>query len=286
MKRKLRFVIMIATAIAIAGSAAAADDEQDSFGQKVKHFFNGLNPFPAKKRKKPAKETPTPSPSPTASASPEQGDTGLSESSATAAPKPSAAATQTPAPNATISTDQVLDYDNNLPEVRKVIDTAIGLTTSNLDYRYGSADPANGGMDCSGFIYYVLTKCGVPNVPRDAREQYIWVRKAGNFQAVLAQSDDTFELNALQPGDLLFWGETNSVNREPAITQTMIYVGRDKGTNQRIMVGASDGRTYKDQPRRGVSVVDFKVPRTEAAQENQAGPTFVGYGRVPGLSDR
>ena len=278
-------MVTLAAAIAIASSATAADDEE-TFGQKVKHFFGNMFPPSNKKHKKSTKGTPTPSPSPRPFASPGQIQAAGSESGATVTPSPSVITAQTPAPDATISTDEIVDYDNNLPEVRKIIDTAIGLTTSKLDYRYGSADPASGGMDCSGFIYYVLTKCGVSGVPRDAREQYIWVRKAGNFQAVLAQSDDTFELNALQPGDLLFWGDTNSVNREPAITQTMIYVGRDKGTNQRIMVGASDGRTYKDAPRRGVSVVDFKVPRVEATQENQASPTFVGYGRIPGLSDR
>ena len=46
---------MLATAIAIAGSAIAADDEE-TFGDKVKHFFGNLLP-PSKKRKKSAKET-------------------------------------------------------------------------------------------------------------------------------------------------------------------------------------------------------------------------------------
>jgi cell wall-associated NlpC family hydrolase len=286
MKRRLRFLAMLVTVIAIAGSAHAADQEQESFGQKVKHFFGNLWPSPGKKRKKSAKETPTPSPSPAASASPESSETATPEPFATATPSPTTIAKQTPASNATISTDEISDYDSNLPEVRKIIDIALGLTTLNLDYRYGSADPTNGGMDCSGFIYYVLTKCGVPDVPRDARDQYVWVRKAGNFQAVLAQSDDTFELNALQPGDLLFWGDTHSTSREPAITETMIYLGREKGTNQRLMAGASDGRTYKDQPRRGVSVVEFKVQRLEAKSDEHSGPTFVGYGRVPGLTER
>ena len=41
-------------------------------------------------------------------------------------------------------------------------DMALELTTRNLDYKYGSADPATGGMDCSGFVYYVLTLKRVP----------------------------------------------------------------------------------------------------------------------------
>jgi cell wall-associated NlpC family hydrolase len=197
--------------------------------------------------------------------------------------KPSPVAKPTSAPNGTISPAEISGYENYSSEVRKIIDLALSLTTMNLGYKYGSADPANGGMDCSGFIYYALSKCGIQEVPRDAREQYIWVRKAGNFQAVLAQRDDTFELDALRPGDLLFWSSTYSVNRDPAITHTMIYLGREKATNRRVMVGASDGRTYKGQSRFGVSVFDFKVSRAKATEDDRPGPVFVGYARIPGL---
>ena len=188
------------------------------------------------------------------------------------------------ASNATISSAEISGYQNCRPEVRKIIDLGLSLTSQNLDYKYGSADPANGGMDCSGFIYYVLSKSGIKDVPRDAREQYVWVRKAGNFQAVLSQRDDTFELDALKPGDLLFWSHTYAVSRDPAITHTMIYLGRDKATNQRIMVGASDGRTYKGESRFGVSVFDFKVSGLGPTSGDQSGPVFVGYGRIPGLA--
>ena len=198
-------------------------------------------------------------------------------------PSPSPVAKPTPAPNATLSSAEIAGYESYPPEVRKMIDLALSLTSQNLDYKYGSADPANGGMDCSGFIYYVLSKSGMSDVPRDAREQYAWVRKAGNFQAVLAHSDDTFELDALKPGDLLFWSGTYSVDRDPPITHTMIYLGREKATNHRIMVGASDGRTYKGQSRFGVSVFDFKVSRAKATEDNRPGPAFVGYARIPGL---
>jgi len=197
--------------------------------------------------------------------------------------KPSPVAKPTSAPNGTISPAEISGYENYSPEVRKIIDLALSLTTMNLGYKYGSADPASGGMDCSGFIYYALSKCGIEEVPRDAREQYVWVRKAGNFQAVLAQRDDTFELDALRPGDLLFWSSTYSVNRDPAITHTMIYLGREKATNRRVMVGASDGRTYKGQSRFGVSVFDFKVSHAKATEDDRPGPVFVGYARIPGL---
>ena len=67
---------------------------------------------------------------------------------------------------------------------------------------------------------------------------------------------DTFELDELKPGDLLFWSGAYGSDRDPDITHTMIYLGREKTTNHRVMVGASDGRTYKGQSRFGVSVFD------------------------------
>jgi len=186
-------------------------------------------------------------------------------------------------PNAAIAANEIAGYETYPPEVRRVIDFALGLTRQNLSYKYGSADPANGGLDASGFVHYVLSRSGIKDVPRDAREQYVWARKAGNFQAVLAHRDDTFELDALQPGDLLFWASGSSVSRDPDISHIMIYLGRDKATNQRIMVGASDGRTYKGQSRFGVSVFDFKVAQFGPRSREGAAPVFVGYARIPGV---
>ena len=77
---------------------------------------------------------------------------------------------------------EIAGYEKYSPEVRKVLDLSLDLTTRNLNYKYGSADPANGGMDCSGFVYYVLRQIGLKDVPRDAREQYVWVRKPENFR--------------------------------------------------------------------------------------------------------
>jgi cell wall-associated NlpC family hydrolase len=199
----------------------------------------------------------------------------------TAAPTPSTSRT---AP-VSIPASEIAGYDKNPPGVRKILDLALSLTTQNLSYKYGSADPGQGGMDCSGFVYYVLKQTGLGEVPRDAREQYVWVRKAGKFQAVLGRSPDTFELDALKPGDLLFWAGTYKVDRDPAITHTMIYLGRNKATHERIMIGASDGRTYKGQSRYGVSVFDFKMAGRHAPLNGEPGPVFVGYASIPGLGE-
>jgi cell wall-associated NlpC family hydrolase len=169
--------------------------------------------------------------------------------------------------------------------VRQILEAGLELTKQNLGYNYGSADPVNGGMDCSGFIYYVLRQNGYPDVPRDSSQQYIWVRKAGNFNAVLSRNEDSFELDDLKPGDLLYWRGTYNIDRDPPITHVMIYLGREKRTKKRVMVGASDGRTYDGKQRFGVSVFDFKLPPPPKTNDAKLSPIFVGYGRIPGLSE-
>jgi cell wall-associated NlpC family hydrolase len=212
--------------------------------------------------------------------------------SATPGETPTASPSASPSPEkkkgavATVSPSEIKGFENYPSEVQKLISTALELTTRNLDYKYGSADPANGGMDCSGFVFYVLTQNGVRDVPRDSSQQYVWLRKAGNFKAVNSRHEDTFELDELVPGDLLFWTGTYSIERDPPITHAMIYLGREKGTNQRIMVGASDGRSYKGESRYGVSVFDFKIPRPGKTDEGRMSPSFIGYGDIPGLHER
>jgi hypothetical protein len=188
-------------------------------------------------------------------------------------------------PNVTLSPDEIAGYDTYSPKVRQIIESGLELTKQNLAYTYGSADPSNGGMDCSGFIYYVLGQNGFPDVPRDSSQQYVWVRKAGNFNAVLSRQEDSFELDALKPGDLLFWRGTYNIDRDPPVTHTMIYLGREKRTKKRVMVGSSDGRTYDGKQRFGVSVFDFKLPPPPISNDAKLSPVFVGYGRIPGLSE-
>ncbi|MEY2492756.1 MAG: peptidoglycan DL-endopeptidase CwlO [Verrucomicrobiota bacterium] len=140
-------------------------------------------------------------------------------------------------------------------------------------------------MDCSGFVYYVLKQNGIGEVPRDSSQQYVWLRRAGKFEPVLSRKEDSFELEDLKPGDLLFWTGTYSIERDPPITHAMIYLGREKKTGARVMVGSSDGRVYQGQSRNGVSVFDFRVERRENGDNSKLRPTFIGYGRIPGLRE-
>ena len=302
----MKWLLILVILFAAVDTAPSA---QESLGTKIKKVFEP-SPTPTRKHRK-KKSTPTPSPEASpkrkkASSSPSPTATPKSKSkrkkaSPTPTPSESPSATETPSaspaetpepargkkdwPNASLSPDQIADYDSDPPKVRQILDAGLALTKENLGYTYGSADPANGGMDCSGFVYYVLKQNGFPDVPRDSSQQYVWVRKGGNFKAVVSRKEDSFELDDLKPGDLLFWRGTYNIDRDPPITHSMIYLGREKRTNKRVMVGSSDGRTYDGKQRWGVSVFDFKMPPPPKSGDAKISPGFVGYGRIPGLSE-
>jgi len=297
--------------VVIASFTISPRAAEESIGEKIKKIFSTPTPTPTPHKKKKSAATkkesaspsPTPrkkrsvSPSPSASATakPKKKSSPTPEPSETPSPtempSPSPSAAATPektkrnAPNATLSPEAIRGFENYPPKVQQLVTSALELTTRNLDYKYGSADPGNGGMDCSGFVYFVLKQNGVADVPRDSSEQYIWLRRAGKFEPVVSQKDDSFEFDNLKPGDLLFWTGTYSIQRDPPITHAMIYLGRERKNGNRVMVGASDGRTYQSQQRFGVSVFDFKMPRADKGEveDGKVHPRFVGYAHIPGL---
>ena len=187
------------------------------------------------------------------------------------------------APNAAIAPEEIMEYKAQPAGVRKLIEFSLDLARQNLTYTFGSADPANGGLDCSGFIYYVLRQHGLTQVPRDSSSLYMWVRKAHGFRAVISRKPDSVEMDELLPGDLLFWIGTYATDHDPPVTHTMLYLGTEKAGGAKIMIGSSDGRSYHGQKRNGVSVFDFTMPRTPTGGDQHA--TFIGYARIPGLRD-
>jgi len=88
-------------------------------------------------------------------------------------------------------------------------------------------------------------------------------------------------MHQLKTDDFLFRTGTYVTDHEPPLTHTMLYLGTEKSTGAKVMVGSSEGRTYHGEKRSGVSVFDFTMPRTPVATGQRA--TFVGYARIPGL---
>ncbi|MCE9519293.1 MAG: C40 family peptidase [Verrucomicrobia bacterium] len=180
----------------------------------------------------------------------------------------------------TLAAEELADFDSYPPALQDLVRQALKLTTKNLRYQYGSADPANGGMDCSGTIYYLLKNNGFKNVPRQSDDICRWVMRDSVLNLTEGKSslkDNAFSL--LRPGCLLFWTGTTdtATNRELPVTHVMLYLGKRKSDAKPIVFGSSDGRSFEDQRRNGVSVFDFQLPLAGGRS------AFYGYGPIPGL---
>jgi cell wall-associated NlpC family hydrolase len=143
------------------------------------------------------------------------------------------------------------------------------------DYIYGSADPGKGGFDCSGAVYYLLRRVGL-KAPRTSAGQFEWLKEKGTLVEVPAgvQSFEDPAFAKLAPGDLLFWSGTYEPTdgRKTKITHVQIYLGREKSDGRRVMIGSTDGRSYRGTARCGFGVFDFKLPKAGSKAR------FVGYG--------
>lgn len=178
---------------------------------------------------------------------------------------------------ASISTNQLIDFNKNPDAVKKTLSFALDLTTKNLHYQYGSADPKVQGMDCSGTVFYILNSQGVSDVPRSSDLQYLWAKAKGHLYAVTSTDFKSPDFNHIKPGDLLFWSGTYPIQRATNVTHVMIYLGKNT-QGEPLMVGASDGRTYKGRSIFGVSVFDFQLP------EQGSKSKFLGYSCIPTIS--
>jgi peptidoglycan DL-endopeptidase CwlO len=174
-----------------------------------------------------------------------------------------------------ITENDLKEFNQSSPEVQQLIREALSLSALKLKYLYGSADPAKGGVDCSGTMNYLLKKVGVDNVPRDSRSLYFWTQDNGLLHPVANSDPQSPDFDNLKPGDLLFWSGTQGVQRRPAISHVMLYIGRDAKTGKRLMMGASSSRTPTGVP---VGVSNLYLPKP-----TKTGPRFVGYGSILGL---
>ncbi len=189
------------------------------------------------------------------------------------------------APDLTQLTPEDLSGMEKLSEKRRsLIELALKTGRDNPDnhYLFGSADPKKGGFDCSGAMYYLLQKSGF-TPPRTSAGQFDWIKKSGNLTIV---PEDTTSLDVslfkkLRPGDLLFWSHTYHATdgRTNGITHVQMYLGKEKKDGWRVMVGSSDGRSYRGNRQDGYAVFDFKLPHQGSKQK------FVGFGSPPKMND-
>lgn len=182
-----------------------------------------------------------------------------------------------PAVTKPIPIQDIIGYANYSNSVKKLIAEAASLSQKNLTYLYGSADPKNRGMDCSGTIYYLLSSQGIKDVPRSSEAMYQWVKKSGHFHSVKNYDFTSNDFAYLNPGDLLFWSGTYNTGNSNSMSHVMIYLG-ENSNHEPLMFGSSDGRTYQNKKMWGVSIFDFKLPRKNDSAK------FIGYSCIPTLT--
>ena len=180
---------------------------------------------------------------------------------------------------ASIEPEALAGFEHYAPQLQQLIRDALALTKLNLTYTFGASNPKQGGMDCSGTIWYLLNSAGLKGVPRQSNEMAGWVQSNTLLHRTpTADSLKHPEFSALQPGDLLFWSGTyETAPRKIPVTHVMLYLGKLKKSGRAVVFGASDGRVYQGERRTGVSVFDFSLPSAGGTS------SFYGYGLIPGV---
>jgi hypothetical protein len=162
---------------------------------------------------------------------------------------------------------------------RHLIETAIEVSWQSpwLPYLAGGADPAAGGFDCSGAMYFVMRNAGI-DPPRSSGAQMEWLRKHGRLHVVSGEAGDLKHASfaALKPGDLLFWAVTGPAGAV-RVHHVAMYLGTEKKDGRPVMIDSTDGRSYRGQKANGYGVHDFRVPKAESASR------LIGYGTPPGI---
>ena len=131
-----------------------------------------------------------------------------------------------------------------------------------VPYVDGGADEK--GMDCSGAIVRLLKLVKI-EPPRSAQGQYDWLRESGRLTLVpaTARTPDDPVFRNLLPGDLVFWAHDQP--GEPfRVSHVQVYLGKE-ADGHAVMIGSSDGRSYRGKKLSGFGIVDYRVPEAGSA---------------------
>ena len=129
------------------------------------------------------------------------------------------------------------------------------------------------GMDCSGAMVRLLKLVDI-EAPRSAHAQYEWLRKSGRLTPVpaTARTPEDPVFRTLQPGDLIFWARDGpGAPAEFRVSHVQMFLGREKDGHP-VMIGSSDGRSYRGKKISGFGIVDYRVPKVGSATR------IVGFG--------
>lgn len=160
-------------------------------------------PKPSGSAKTTPKPTRTPTPKPTKTPTPKPTKTPTPKPTKTPTPKP----TKTPTPKPTVKpTVDTTEYEHN-------VNGMIKCAQNQLGDPYILGDEGPDSFDCSGLVYYCLTKCGI---------------KVGRRNAYTYSNNDKWKridsVDDLKKGDLLFFKSDTSEK----VNHTAIYIGNKK----------------------------------------------------------
>lgn len=165
---------------------------------------------------------------------------------------------------------------------RRLVEVALAVGNESpwLKYVDGSADPAGGGFDCSGAMFFVMEKAGLKPL-RSSAGQWEWLKTNGRLRLVPAEAEDAGDasLAELKPGDLLFWAVMEEDGVTKRIHHVAMYLGKEKKDGRAVMINSTDGRSYRGTKANGYGVYDFRVPKAESKSK------LVGYGTPPGVEE-
>lgn len=150
------------------------------------------------------------------------------------------------------------------PSSRDLNRKAHQVVSWKLPYVFGGSSPADGGMDCSGSIQYLLKSSGFKNVPRTSYAQYEWVKENSRMKR-----GKEIQASKLEFGDLIFWGGT--YNSGHKVSHVMLYLGEKEGKMQ--MFGAR-GKKVRGLNGAGVDIHELRG----GSHKN-----LIGFGRIPGF---
>jgi peptidoglycan DL-endopeptidase CwlO len=181
---------------------------------------------------------------------------------------------------AIIKTSELAEF-GSLPEDRqKLIEVAIAIATDSpwLPYLPGGVSPADGGFDCSGATYFIMSRAGL-DPPRSSGWQMDWLKKNDRLHPVPTDARDRNHesFSNLLPGDLLFWAREDQ-DRNLQVHHVAMFLGTEKRDGRAVMIGSTDGRSYRGQVANGYGVHDFRIPAKDSPS------MLIGYGTPPGIA--
>ncbi len=178
-----------------------------------------------------------------------------------------------------LRTAELAEFDALSDARRKLIEAAFAVAWDNpwLPYRNAGSTPEDGGFDCSGSTYFVMRKAGLKPA-RSSRGQMAWLEEHGNLHAVAAEARDLDHPSFanLKPGDLLFWARPTD-DGGMRVHHVAMYLGTEKKDGHPVMIGSTDGRSYRGQVANGYGVQDFRIPRADSPFK------LIAYGPPPGV---